>query len=508
MDSSDAGGKVFLIGAGPGDPGLLTLRGARIISLADVVVYDRLAHPRILDRARSDARRIYVGKAPGHQTLAQEEINRLLIDHARAGSVVARIKGGDPFVFGRGAEEAEALVRAGVSFEVIPGVTSAVAAPAYAGIPLTERGVARSFAVVTGHTEEGAGNGQTAWERLARGVDTLVVLMGVAKLPEIARALIQGGRSSQTPSAAIQWGTLGGQLTVTGTLATLPQQVQAAGLDHPAVIVVGEVVRLREKLAWFEKRPLAGRRVLVTRPLSQAADLAEKLEALGADALVCPLIRIVPPEDDRPLDAAIKNLPSYDWIIFTSENALSAFFQRLEALRMDSRALGGAKIAALGPATAAGLLRHGITADFVPSRFVSEAFAAEFPASSASLRALIPQAEAARDTIAAGLKQRGVLVEAVTAYRTLPEPESASRLHTWLSETASGILTLTSASAAHALAGMLQAPLSDTVRIISIGPATSAAAKDLGISIHAEADPHTSDGVVAAVLSLSSAVEP
>ncbi len=361
-----ASGFVSLIGAGPGDPDLLTLRGAEALASADVVVYDYLANPALLVHAPPGAERIYVGKKAGSHTLSQDEISALLVKFALAGQRVARLKGGDPFVFGRGGEEALALVEAGVSFEVVPGVTSAVAAPAYAGIPVTHRGLASSFAVITGHEDPTKEESAVDWPRLATGVDTLVFLMGVGNLPRIVEQLLAHGRPADTPVALVRWGTMPDQQTVSGTLVDITEKVKAAGLRPPAVTVVGPVAELREHLCWFEKRPLFGQRVLVTRTRQQASALSAQLRALGAEAIELPTIRIAPPEDWAPLDATIATLAVFDWIVFTSVNGVGHFWARLEAAGLDARALHGVRLAAIGPATAAELEARGLRADYVP----------------------------------------------------------------------------------------------------------------------------------------------
>jgi len=341
-------GRVTLVGAGPGDPGLITLHGVEALRQADAVVYDYLASPELLAHAPEQAELIYVGKQAGRHTLAQSEINALLVRLAREGKRVVRLKGGDPFVFGRGGEEAEALVAAGVPFDVVPGVTSAIAAPAYAGIPVTHRGVASSLAIVTGHEDPQKATSAIDWGSLA-GIDTLVFLMGVANLPAIAAELIAHGRRSDTPAAVIQWGTVGRQRTVTGTLADIATRVEEAGLGSPAVTVVGAVVGLRERLRWFDRRPLLGLRVLVTRTREQAGRLAEGLRALGAEPVECAVIETAPPLDWAPLDRAIGELGAYRWIAFTSANGVEAFFARLALAGRDARALAGARLAPSAP---------------------------------------------------------------------------------------------------------------------------------------------------------------
>jgi uroporphyrinogen III methyltransferase/synthase len=495
-------GFVSLIGAGPGDPGLLTLRGAEVLAQADVVVYDYLANPALLSHARPDAERIYVGKQAGSHTLSQEEINVLLVERGLAGRRVARLKGGDPFVFGRGGEEALALVEAGVPFEVVPGVTSAVAAPAYAGIPVTHRGLASSLAIVTGHEDPAKDETALDWEHLASGVDTLVFLMGVGNLPRIVKELVAHGRPASTPAAVVRWGTLADQQTVSGTLADIVDGVRAAGLKPPAVTVVGEVAGLRDRLRWFEDRPLFGQRVLVTRTRQQAGALSLRLRALGAAALELPTIRIVPPDDWAPLDSAIAGLSRTDWIVFTSANGVGFFWERLRAAGLDARTLHGVRVAAIGPATAAELEAHGLLADYVPGEYVAEAVAAGL-GDVRGLRVLLPRADIARPALATLLRQGGAEVVEAPAYRTLrPEMDPGE-----LRELLSGITvaTFTSSSTVRNLAEMAQeagldlpAALERTL-VACIGPVTAETAREVGLAVHLVAEEYTIDGLVEAL---------
>jgi uroporphyrinogen III methyltransferase/synthase len=496
-------GFVSLVGAGPGDPGLLTLRGAEALAAADVVIYDYLANPALLAHAQPDAERIYVGKKAGCHTLSQDEINALLVDRARAGQQVARLKGGDPFVFGRGGEEALALVGAGVSFEVIPGVTSAVAAPAYAGIPVTHRGLASSFAVVTGH--EGADKTESAidWARLATGVDTLVFLMGVGNLAQIVEQLVAHGRPVETPIALVHWGTMPCQETVTGTLADIVDKVRLADLKPPAVTVVGQVVDLWMALHWFERRPLFGQRVLVTRTQTQASALAAKLRALGAEAVELPTIEIVPPEDWGPLDRAIESLPTCQWIVFTSVNGVEFTWERLREAGLDARALHGAKLAAIGPATAGALQTRGLHPDYVPPKYVAEAIAAGL-GDVRGQRILLPRADIARPVLADLLRQGGAQVVEVAAYRTLQPQMDANGLGAVLGDIS--VATFTSSSTVRNLAAMARESNLDLVQALAgatiacIGPITARTAQDLGLPVHVMAQEYTIDGLVAALI--------
>jgi uroporphyrinogen III methyltransferase/synthase len=496
-------GFVSLIGAGPGDPGLLTLRGAEALSGADVVVYDYLANPVLLAHVRPEAELIYVGKKAGSHTRSQEEINALLVEQALAGLRVARLKGGDPFVFGRGGEEALALVDAGVPFEVIPGVTSAVAAPAYAGIPVTHRGLASSFAVITGHEDPAKEESALDWSRLATGVDTLVFLMGVGNLPQIVEQLVAHGRPSETPIALVRWGTMPAQQVVSGTLANIVGKVRAAGLQPPAVTVVGQVAGLRQRLHWFEDRPLFGQRVLVTRTRQQASVLSVRLRALGAEAIELPTISIAPPDDRTPLDSAIAELSSYDWIIFTSVNGVEQFWEQLLDAGLDARALHGVKLAAIGPATSARLADFGLRADYMPDDYVAEAVAAGLDQVRGQ-RVLLPRADIARPALAALLRQQGADVVDVAAYRTLRPMVDPDELHSTLERVT--MATFTSSSTVRNLATMVQeAGLAlpqalAQATIACIGPITAATARELGLQVDVVAGEYTIDGLVKALV--------
>ncbi|MBF0259235.1 MAG: uroporphyrinogen-III C-methyltransferase, partial [Desulfamplus sp.] len=353
-------GKVYLIGAGPGDPGLITVRGMECIKKADVVVYDYLAAPALLKYARKDAQIIYVGKKGGDHTMSQDKISELLADKGRMGLVVARLKGGDPFIFGRGGEEAEALIEAGVDFEVVPGVTSAIAASAYAGIPLTHRDYTSSVSLITGHEDPLKDETNINWDSLAKSGSTLVFFMGVKNLPNIRDNLVKNGKSPDTPVALIRWGTTPEQQTVTGTLSNIVEKVAEAKLKPPAIIVVGEVVSLREKMQWFEKRPFHGKRIVVTRARAQSSGLIATLTELGATCIEIPTIKVVPPSDNTPLEKAIANIKNYDWIVFTSVNGVKFFFDTLFKIGRDVRDMGHLKCACIGPVTKEELFTHGI----------------------------------------------------------------------------------------------------------------------------------------------------
>ena len=511
-----ATGKVYLIGAGPGDPGLLTVKGREALERADVVVYDRLAHPSLLDHAPPSAERIFAGKARGQQELTQDGINALLVERARAGQRVARLKGGDPFVFGRGGEEALALARNGIPFEVVPGVSSAIAAPAYAGIPVTHRGVAAGFTVVSGSEDPTRpvspdGGPGVRWDELGRSLaargGTLVTLMGWASIEKILAALRRAGLSPDTPVALVQWGTWNRQRTVTGTLSTAAEKGRVAGLAAPVVAVIGEVVNLREELAWFDSRPLFGKRVLVTRSRAQASRMCELLEKAGAAAVELPAIAIAPPEDFAPLDSAVSRLSYFDWVIFASVNAVDSVFQRLDYHCRDARAFGSARVGAIGPATAAALARRGIRPDFTPSRSVSSAalddssFRGNDGRGWNGVSVLLPAADIGRDELADGLSGLGANVERITAYRTATPPDAAQLALDALAE-GIDIVTFTSSSTVRNLLSLLDGnrdALSGSL-VACIGPVTAATARELGLRVDIEAEEHTVDGLAEALI--------
>ncbi|MFN3477250.1 MAG: uroporphyrinogen-III C-methyltransferase [Candidatus Methylomirabilales bacterium] len=480
-------GKVYLVGAGPGDPGLMTVKGLKCLKEADVVVYDHLVDERLLSSAKAGAKLHYVGKQAGEKTLPQEEINRLLIEQAKAGNVVVRLKGGDPFIFGRGGEEAEALAKAGIPFEVVPGVTSAIAVPAYAGIPLTHRGYASSVAFLTGHEDPTKGKARIAWEKIAAGIDTLVFLMGAKTLPEIVKGLLAHGKDPKTPVAVIRWGTRAEQETIEGTLEGIAEK--AKGLTPPAIAVIGEVVKLRGELRWFEQKPLFGLRVLVTRAREQASAFASLLEAYGAEVVAFPTIEILPPESFNPLDQAIAQLDRYHWILFTSANGFAFFLKRLLASGRDLRALAHLKIGAIGPGTASALKEMGLRPDLVPSEFVAEAFAEALSQEALQgLKILLPRAEAARDVLPQELRRRGADVDVVPAYRTAKASGDGERLKQLLVERKVHLVTFTSSSTVANLAEMLKGEdlkaLFEGVTTACIGPITAQAAEKLGLNVH------------------------
>ena len=481
-------GIVHLVGAGPGDPGLLTVRAVELIAAADVILHDRLIPATALDHAGPQAEVVYVGKEGGGPQMPQEEINRLLLEHARAGKRVVRLKGGDPFVFGRGGEEALVLREAGIPVEVVPGVTAGVAAPAYAGVPVTHRGIAGGVAFVTGHgRDDGGGEGdEIDWEGLARFPGTLVFYMGVKALPRIAERLVAGGRPPDQPVAIVERGTLPGQRTLLATLADAPERAAAEGIRAPAITLVGDVARLREELAWLERRPLHGRTVAVTRARAQSSALATRLRELGATVVEAPAIRI------RPLDPPIPEPRDFDLVVFTSPNGVELFLDRLH----DARSLAGVTVAAIGPGTARALRERGIAADVVPERAVAESLL-EALAGTRVDRALVVRPAEGRPVLRDGLAARGATVEEVILYETVPEPLDPD---TRAAAAAADYLLFASGSAVRFFATAAGEDALRGPRIASIGPATSAELRAHGVEPAIEADPHTPDGLVAALL--------
>jgi uroporphyrinogen III methyltransferase/synthase len=483
-----ADGIVYLVGAGPGDPGLMTARSLELIAAADAILYDRLIPPGALDSARPDAELVYVGKEPGRTAMEQEEINRLLVELGGQGKTVVRLKGGDPFVFGRGGEEATALAEAGVRFEVVPGVTAGVAAPAYAGIPVTHRDSASAVAFVTGHEDPEKPESALDWDALASFPGTLVLYMGVKNLPLIADRLTAAGRAASEPAAVVARGTLPGQRTVSGTLADIAERVAEAGLRPPAITLVGPVAELRDTLQWLERRPLHGKVVAVTRARAQASGLAARLSALGADVLETPAIRIEP----RPLD--LPGLDGYALACFTSPNGVRIFFDSLAA---DARGLAGVTVAAIGPGTAAELRRHGVRADVVPERSVAEALVEALePVEVQGKRVLVARAAEARDVLPDALRERGAEVEVLALYDTVVEP-LADDAREELAR--ADYVTFTSSSTVRFfLEGGGSVP--EGARVVSIGPVTSATAREQGLTVHVEAERHDIAGLVDALI--------
>ncbi len=497
-------GRVFLVGAGPGDPGLITVKGLRCLQQAEVVVYDRLLDPSLLRSAASDAELVFVGKERGRQALSQEEINCLLVERASAGRKVVRLKGGDPFVFGRGGEEALALSRHGVPFEIVPGVTSAIAAAAYAGIPVTQRQVATSFTVVSGSEDPSKPRSSVPWDVLARTGGTLVVLMGWASLQSILQTLRQAGMAEETPVALVQWGTWPEQRTVTGCLGDVAGKARAAGLGAPVVAIIGPAAELRQELGWFDRRPLFGRKVLVTRSRTQASRLQFLLEEQGAIPLELPTIEIADLEDYGELDSALERygqMPSY-WLIFASANGVEAVFARLEAQGRDARALAGATIGAIGPATAAALTRRGINPDFVPGASASEAVVAELAGRQwEGVPVLLPGADIGRAVLAQGLAEAGARVERVAAYRTITPKDAGAKARKLLSQGVD-IISFTSSSTVRNLVTLLDGDteLLASPLIACIGPVTAATAVELGLRVDLVAAEASVENLVASLM--------
>jgi uroporphyrinogen III methyltransferase/synthase len=497
--------KVYLVGAGPGDPGLITLKGLACIQRADVIIYDYLAAPALLKHVRPEAELVYVGKKGGDHTLSQEGINALIVEKARTGAVVTRLKGGDPFIFGRGGEEAEVLQEAGIAFEIIPGITSAIAAPAYAGIPLTHRQFTSTVAIITGHEDPAKSTSSIDWPSLAKGIGTLVFLMGVKNLPEIVQQLIRYGKSAQTPIALVRWGTTPRQQTVSGTLENIVERVQAAGLTAPAIIVVGEVVRLRHVLKWYENRPLLGKKIGVTRARAQASDLVRRLEDFGAECLEYPTIEIQPPREWSALDRSLDHLARYDWLIFTSVNGVAFFFQRLFERGQDLRALGHIQTAAIGPATAEKLLTFGLKTDILPESYRAESIIAAFEKIDLkACRVLLPRAREARPILPAELEKMGAEVDEIEVYHTRPVCDHRASLVKQLENKEIDLVTFTSSSTVRNFRALLPDDRFDDlmtgVTIAAIGPITAETAAELGFKVHITAREYTIPGLVEAIL--------
>ena len=496
-------GKVYIVGAGPGDAGLITVKGLDCLKRAEVIIYDRLVDDGLLGFARPDAEMIYVGKSASFHAKEQDEINRILVEQAKEGKVVVRLKGGDPFVLGRGGEEAEELAANNIPFEIVPGVSSSMAAPAYAGIPLTHRNVASSFAVITGHEDPTKEISSINWANLATGVDTLIFLMGMGNLPQIVEKLTEHGRSPDTPVALIRRGTTLQQQTMTGTLSTIVDKAKSAELNPSAAIVVGEVVELRDKLAWFENRPLFGKRILVTRSRSQASALSKLLTERGAQPVELPVIEIHPVPDPKELDQAILNLADYQWVIFTSANGVEAFWNRLRALELDARQFARNGIVAIGPATAEALEERGLVPDFMPETFTSEGILAGLKEREVDgSYILLPRADIAPKDMVEGLRQMGAETHEVTAYLTRPPAEAASaKAKQMLLDGQVDIITFTSSSTVTNLVAALgdDWQAAKKARIACIGPVTAATAEKAGLKVDIVAGESTIPGLMEAI---------
>ena len=496
-------GVVYLVGAGPGDPGLITARALELIGSADVILYDRLIPREALAGARKDAELLYVGKEPGDASVTQDEIERRLISEARSGRSVVRLKGGDPFVFGRGGEEAEALAGAGIPFEVVPGVTAGVAAPAYAGIPVTHRDDASAVAFVTGHEGPEKEDPTLDWEALAAFPGTLVLYMGVKRLPEIAAALEAAGREPGEPAAAVERGTLPDQRAVTSTLAKLPDAVAEAGLRPPSILLFGPAAARRQTISWLEHRPLHGLTVVVTRARAQASGVAATLRALGAQAVELPAIRIKPRIDTPEVRDAVADLHSYALVCLTSPNGVRLLFEAMAAQGRDARALANATVAAIGPGTAAALAERGVIADLVPERSIAESLVEALADVDVSRRpVLVARAAEARDVLPDALRNRGAEVDVLALYETVaedPDPEAVEAAQD------ADYITFTSSSTVRNLLAAIGNRLPRSARVVSIGPVTSQSARDAGLEVHVEAKRHDPSGLVDALVQDASA---
>jgi uroporphyrinogen III methyltransferase/synthase len=495
---SSPAGRVYLVGAGPGDPGLMSVRSLELIAIADAVFYDRLIPPGALAGARPGAELVYVGKQPGVPSVPQEEIGERLIEAAREGKSVVRLKGGDPFVFGRGGEEGEALREAGVEFEVVPGITAGVAATAYAGIPVTHRDDASAVAFVTGHEDPEKTESALDWTALARFPGTLVFYMGVKRLRDNAAALIEAGRDPEEPAAAIERGTMSGQRTIAATLGTLAEAVEREAVKAPALIVVGQVARRREQLGWLERRPLHGRRVVVTRARAQASGFARTLRELGADVVELPAIRIAPRIQSQEVRDAVARIGDYSLVCLTSPNGVHLLFEALQEAGRDARALASTTIAAIGPGTARALAQHGIAADVVPERFVAEALVEALADVEVEGKpALVARAAEARDVLPDALRERGAEVDVIPVYETVREQPDESEIER---AQEADYVTFTSSSTVTNLLEALGDRFPKGARVISIGPVTSETARAAGLEVAVEAERYDIDGLLDALL--------
>jgi uroporphyrinogen III methyltransferase / synthase len=498
-------GVVYLVGAGPGDVGLITMRGAELLARADVVVYDALVNPDLLKLAPKSAEIIFGGKRSKDHAIPQEEMNALLVKKAKEGKTVVRLKGGDPYTFGRGGEEAEELGAAGIRFEVVPGISSISAAPNYAGIPITHRAHTSSFTVITGHEDPTKPESSVDWATIAKDKGTKVILMGMERIAEISRQLISYGMSPETPVGMVQWGTTGRQKSIEGTLATIPKIIEEKKIGAPAVTVIGGVVGLRDKLNWFENRPLFGQRIVVTRTREQASQLSQQLAELGAEILEIPTIRIEPPTEKNDLKDALLAFHEYDWVIFTSPNGVTAFFDLFFKAFDDLRDIGGVKIAAVGPATAAKLKELHLKVDVMPEEYITAKVAkalSDFE-SVENLRILLMRAEVANPDLPKELETMGAIVDDVACYRTAPETEDRNGSAARLLENGADWITFTSSSTVENFHARFNLPdllkKFPTIRLASIGPETTKAINALGLSPSVEAKPHNIDGLLKAI---------
>lgn len=503
-------GKVYIVGAGPGDIGLLTVKGLSCLQKAEVVVYDFHLNAQILNYIKHDAEFIYAGKRGGQHTMVQEDINRVLVEKAKEGKLICRLKGGDPFIFGRGGEEAEELAKAGIEFEIVPGISSAIAAPAYAGIPLTHRSYSSSLAIVPGYEDITKKKSSIDWTRLATGIDTIVFLMAVKNISQVCQRLIDNGRKPETPVAVIRWGTRADQTTIVGNLSNIANLVEENEIKPPAVMVVGDVVNLREKLKWYEKKPLFGQRVLVTREHTSGF---EPLEKLGAEIMEFHTIEIAPPDDWSELDRAIEKIDTYDWLIFTSVNGVKFFFQRLRDRDRDIRDLKDIRICAVGTKTASAIKGHGIKVDLVPKQFNAEGLIESFVAEHGTegglkgLRILLPRAETAREVFPEKVRELGGEIDVFTAYKTVKPEIHGKRLKRFLKEGKITVATFTSAATFNnfmEIMGDDAKQLLKDVTIAAIGPVTTAAVENAGLKVSIMPEKATVEAMVNEIIKWSS----
>ncbi len=501
-------GKVYLVGAGPGDSGLITVKGLKCIRESDTLVYDYLANEMFLSNVKKGAEILYVGKKIGKHTLKQEKINELLVKKASEGKIVTRLKGGDPFVFGRGGEEAVYLKKYGIPFEVIPGVTSAISVPAYAGIPVTHRGMSTSLAVITGHEDPKKELSQVQWDRIASGLDTLVIVMGMKNLSYIINILLKNGLSSEKEIAIIQWGCTPRQKTVVSKLKDVIELVKKEGISSPSVIVIGDVVKLRNKLNWFESKPLFGKRILITRPEDQSSGIVNLLNEAGAETIKFPTIKIMPPYRWKLLDETIKNLKIYDWIVFTSVNGVIYFFNRFFKYYNDVRKFGKTKICAIGSTTEKIIRNYYLDVEFVPEKYTSEALIKKFSnmKNIKNKRFLLPRADIAGEYLSDELKNFGAVVDNITAYRTVQVKEYEPAYIEMLKEGKIDIVTFTSSSTVKSFINMAEKNdllnIIPELKVISIGPETTKIAVKNGFNIEAEAKPHNIKGLFDTIIDL------
>lgn len=498
-------GFVYLVGAGPGDPSLITLRGVQCLQKAHVVVYDYLANEQLLNHAPAEAEMIYAGKIGGRHNQDQEQINNLLVAKAQDGKIVVRLKGGDPFVFGRGGEECEALVRAGICYEVVPGVTAAVGAAAYAGIPLTHRDFTASVSLVTGQEGKDKTDSALDWKQLAADNGTIVFYMGITSLQENMQHLLDNGKDPATPVALIRWATTNSQQVLTGTISDIADKAKLSNFKPPAVTIIGNVVRLRDQLRWFDNRPLSGRKIIVTRAADQAGEFSSLLELYGAQVCECPTINITEPENWDGIDTDIAGLAGFNWIIFTSANTVRYFFKRLHELGHDTRTLGNAKVCAVGPKTAEALMPFGIRPDLVPADYKAEGIIAEFASLDiAGQHVLFPRADRARDIIPSTLEKMGAIVSAPVAYRNLLPERVCPETILALEKRSIDCITFTSSSTVsnlcHLLGSDLLADMLKGVVVASIGPITSATCREHGLKVDIEPAAYTLDSLTSAIV--------